>query len=118
MRKVSGFVNYDKSEFESPAALYDGDDERLERLWKSQYPLAEFSDPKNFKSYDELKARLDEVLLGDDRGVATAEDDTVNNATVSPSPVTPSTSTEEEDISKIDDTKDAMSYFNQLASED
>ena len=120
VRKVSGFVNYDKSEFESPSALYDGDDERLERLWKSQYLLGEFSDPKNFKSYDELKARLDEVLLGDERGVASAERDNVSHDTTVNTPQTPTenTSTDEEDINKFDESADAMSYFNSLANED
>lgn len=60
-RMVAGYLNYDQSTFESPSALSD-DDKELEKTWKSEYSLKEFVDPKNFKSYDELKKRLNEVL--------------------------------------------------------
>ena len=50
IRMVEGFVNYDKSEFESASALLEGDDAKLEELWKTQYALTEFTDAKNFKS--------------------------------------------------------------------
>jgi hypothetical protein len=62
IRNVEGYRNYDKSEFESPSALYEGDDEKLEALWKSEFGLKEFTDKKHFKSYDQLKGRLDKVL--------------------------------------------------------
>jgi len=62
IRQVEGYRNYDKSEFDSPSALLDGDDAKLEALWKKQHSLKEFLDPKNFKSYDVLKAKLDKVL--------------------------------------------------------
>jgi len=62
IRQVEGYRNYDKSEFESPSAVFDGDDAKLEALWKKEYSLKEFLDPKNFKSYDVLKAKLDRVL--------------------------------------------------------
>ena len=74
IRKLDGFQNYDKSEFDASSALYDGDDAKLEELWKSEYSLKEFLNPKHFKSYDELKARLNKVL-----SVATS---TVKAATV------------------------------------
>lgn len=61
IRNVEGYRNYDKSEFESPAPLLD-DDSEMEKVWKREHPLAEFIDPKNFKSYDELKGKLDRVL--------------------------------------------------------
>ena len=51
LRKVDGYWNYDKSEFEAPAPLLE-DDEALEKVWKSQYSLTEFTAPTNFKSYD------------------------------------------------------------------
>ena len=62
IRKVDGYQNYDKSEFESPSAIYDGDDDKLEELWKKEHSLKEFVEPKQFKSYDKLKERLDKVL--------------------------------------------------------
>jgi hypothetical protein len=62
IRQVEGYRNYDKSEFDSPSALFDGDDAKLEELWKKENSLKEFLDPKHFKSYDVLKAKLDKVL--------------------------------------------------------
>jgi hypothetical protein len=62
IRNVEGYRNYDKSEFESPEALFDGDDTKLEALWKKQFSLKEFLEKKHFKSYDQLKGRLDKVL--------------------------------------------------------
>lgn len=61
IRNVEGYRNYDKSEFEEKAPLLD-DDEKLEALWKQEYSLVEFLDPKNFKPYDDLKARLYKIL--------------------------------------------------------
>ena len=60
IRMVDGFVNYDKSEFDSPSQL--GDDSELETIWNSQHSLQELLDRDNFKSYDELKTKLDRVL--------------------------------------------------------
>jgi hypothetical protein len=61
IRKVEGYRNYDKSEFDDPRPLLE-DDEKMELTWKKAHSLKELVDPKNFKSYDELKARLDKVL--------------------------------------------------------
>jgi hypothetical protein len=61
MVRVSGFPNYDESTFLTPGPLSE-DDAELERIWKSEYSLKEITDPKNFKTYDQLKARLDDVL--------------------------------------------------------
>jgi len=60
IRKVEGYQNYDKSEFEAPGALMD-DDGELEAIWKREYPLVSFLERKNFKSYDEIKTRLNKV---------------------------------------------------------
>lgn len=54
--------SYEDSEFDRPSALLKGDDKKLEELWKSQYDLREIVSPDKFKSYDELKAKLREVL--------------------------------------------------------
>ena len=61
IRKVAGYRNYDSSEFDSAAPLLD-DDSQLEAVWNKQYALQEFVDPKNFKTYDELNAKLNRVL--------------------------------------------------------
>ncbi|MFZ9353431.1 MAG: single-stranded DNA-binding protein [Candidatus Nanopelagicales bacterium] len=60
-KNVAGYRNYDSSEFAPQSALLD-DDEALEALWKKEYSLAEFIAPNNFKSYEQLKTRLDTVL--------------------------------------------------------
>ena len=61
IRTVEGYRNYDQSAFATPAPLSD-DDAELEKIWKSEYSLKEFLEPKNFKSYEELKRKLEEVL--------------------------------------------------------
>ena len=62
IRNVEGYRNYDKSEFATPSALLEGDDAKLEELWKKEYSLKEFTEKKQFKPYDQLKSRLDKVL--------------------------------------------------------
>jgi hypothetical protein len=62
IRNVEGYRNYDKSEFSEKSAVFDGDDAKLESLWKSEHSLKEFTDKKEFKSYDKLKEKLDKVL--------------------------------------------------------
>lgn len=61
IRNVEGYRNYDSSTFESPAALFE-DDDKLEGIWKQENSLAEFIDPKNFKTYEELESKLYKVL--------------------------------------------------------
>ena len=114
IRKVGGFTNYDKSEFDSQSVLFD-DDAKLEKIWKSEYPLLPFLDASNFKSYDELKTRMQEVLGGDVRATApnatkTAED--VAEEMVEKKPSLKSKKPVEQDV---DDESDALSYFQKLA---
>ena len=61
IRNVEGYRNYDKSEFDSPSALSDNDDE-LETIYKQEHSLTAFLDRKNFKSYAELEGKLNMVL--------------------------------------------------------
>ena len=61
IRKLDGYSNYDKSEFVTAAPLLD-DDDKMETVWKSQHSLEEFVNESNFKSFDDLKTRLDTVL--------------------------------------------------------
>jgi len=63
IRKVDGYWNYDKSEFDSKSQLKSTDDE-LEAIYKKTHSLNDFIAPSNFKTYDELKTRLDAVLSG------------------------------------------------------
>ena len=115
IRKVDGYWNYDKSEFDAPSPIFKNDDE-IEAVWKKQYPLVEFSAESNFKSYDELKKRLDTVLAGTT---------TVGNVTTlmedEPIVSTPTVDTKEEPAPTPtvteDDEDDTMSYFEKLAEE-
>ena len=109
VRKVAGFVNYDKSEFESTSALLDGDDEKLEELWKTQYALTEFNEPSNFKSYDELKTRLSDVIGADIRSIA-SEDKRAEDVTLKETG-------SESSINNETEGDDALSYFEKLANE-
>jgi hypothetical protein len=76
IRNVEGYRNYDKSEFSSPSTFME-DDVEMEAVWKKQHSLQAFLDPKNFKSYDELKTKLNRVL-GLDNPVAMARKEAVN----------------------------------------
>lgn len=60
-RNVEGYRNYDKSEFADPAPLFD-DDEKMEAVYNKEYSLKALLDPSKFKSYEDLKKKLDEVL--------------------------------------------------------
>ena len=109
IRKVDGFWNYDKSEFETPAALLDGDDERLEELYNTKlHKLQEFVDPKAFKSYNELKEKFHKILTG-------------TSVTGSVETFAPKTSVAEavNKVEKIDSQKDdaTLEYFAKLADE-
>jgi len=64
IRQVEGYRNYDKSEFDKVSALLK-DDEKLEKVWESEHSLQDFLKPENFKTYEELKAKLVKVLSGD-----------------------------------------------------
>ena len=78
IRQVDGFANYDKSEFASPSPLYDGEDAKLENVWKQQHSLQGVLAPENFKSYQELEARFNTVIARDTGGdfVETIEEST------------------------------------------
>jgi hypothetical protein len=103
IRQVEGYRNYDKSEFDSITPV-DGDDAALEAIWKKEYSLKEFLEPKQFKSYDTLKAKLDKVLGLD--GVAPvktkAEDTILNTAKSAPS---------------LNENDEELDYFRSLAED-
>ena len=61
IRKVDGFWNYDKSEFDSVTPLLDSDG-ALEKVYDAEYPLKPFHEESNFKSYIELKEKMERVL--------------------------------------------------------
>ncbi len=122
IRKVDGYWNYDKSEFDTPAPLFD-DENKLNDIYTSLNSLSEIISPSQFKTYEELKTKLDRVL-GLTGGVATstaesiAEDQdevpwsNVNTESVADEPVI---SSAEPSVGESED--DAMDYFKKLATE-
>jgi hypothetical protein len=113
IRNVEGYRNYDKSEFGAPSALKDGDDAQLEAIYNQQHDLAEFADPKNYKSYGDLKTKLGRVLGEEAIAGAPTMAQAAQMNTPAPAPMAPATA---EDIPSEDD--DTMSYFARLANED
>jgi len=117
--KKDGFWNYDKSEFESSSVLGEFSDGQLEKIYKQQYALNEFTDAKNFKTFEELEARLN-LVLGNvqprvtaqlDAEVAEEEEEVFASKAPSwTSQVTDHKSSEEGD--------DSLDYFKKLAEED
>ena len=120
IRKVAGYRNYDSSEFDSAAPLLD-DDSQLEAVWNKQYALQEFIDPKNFKTYDELNAKLNRVL-GKVAPTTTAEETLIPQQEETDSWTESVTSeTESAPLSQspqADSDDDDIAFFKSLAEED
>ena len=118
IRKVDGYWNYDKSEFDSPTAIADND-ESIEEIWNKQYALKPFLAPENFKSYDELKSKLDKVLSGV-RNTGTAEDVAIPPAAQvsKPDVVEETVSAPTPAVVEDEDSDETLSYFSKLAEED
>ena len=118
IRKVDGYWNYDKSEFATPTPLLE-DDKALEGIWKQAYPLAEFEDPKNFKSYEDLEKRLNNVLgLGKAPAPVVADE---SEEEVTPQKWGKEVSEFREKAvaaSPVEDEENTLSYFQSLAQED
>jgi len=111
IRKVDGYWNYDKSEFEDTSKLFE-DDSEADKVWQSQHSLAEFTAASNFKSYDELKSRLDAVLSGTVK-VGNVADDLDDAPVAKPKVDTkPVTTKVETPVVEEDDT---LAYFEKLA---
>src|SRR5210317_944537 len=112
IRKVDGYWNYDKSEFEQPSRVKPTDEE-IDKIWKSQYALKPFVDPSNFKSYDELKEKLNKTLTGQ-RSTESLED--IDLPPVSNDVPTSSNNSVEKEETSTD--SDDLSYFSKLAEDD
>ena len=121
IRRVEGYQNYDKSEFDSPSALFD-DDAKLEKVYGQEYDLNEFTAPDKFKSYEDLDKRLkyvlglnqpvkrpvvDEELSSEDNDRGSFESAAPTPVPVVPDPVVESTAEEEDD---------SLSYFSKLVN--
>jgi len=131
IRKVEGYWNYDKSEFDSASALMD-DDDALEALWKKEYSLSAIVAADQFKSYEDLEKRLKMVLGQKTAARAVAEQEEVYES-YNTKPVSKEESVMEEleqsyarskspSLPKVtsvpdDDEDDAMKYFQKLVDD-
>jgi len=123
-KNVAGYRNYDSSEFAAQGPLL-GDDDAMEAVWKKEYSLAEFIAPSEFKTYDELKRRFDNVLGkksstnfdeeldGEDntRGSVKELDDDLREELSSLKPTRRAAAPVEDE----DDADETLSYFAKLA---
>lgn len=113
---VSGYWNYDSSEFEKPSALSE-DESKLESIFNAQHDVHEMIDPTTFKSYDELNAKLMVTI-----GTGVEENEAPRQVSV---PTAETTNTQEEFSAVFDkptgsapsDEDDLENYFKSLAAD-
>lgn len=121
-KNVAGYRNYDSSEFAAQGALLS-DDDAMEAIWKQQYSLAEFVAPDQFKSYEEMKKRLESVLGGKSARIDSEVEDEDDYRGPAPS-LTEDLRSELNNLKPTrsvavdDEDDDALSYFAKLASDD
>ena len=111
IRKVEGYSNYDKSEFEAPSALLE-DDDKMEEIWKSENSLKELVSEDKFKSFDELKTKLDRVL-----GLGSEFSSTPKSVDVPFDGGKPYTAPPKPAVESTNDGDESMDYFQKLAQE-
>ena len=111
IRKVEGYSNYDKSEFEAPSALLE-DDDKMEEIWKSENSLKELVSEDKFKTFDELKTKLDRVL-----GLGSEFSSTPKSVDVPFDGGKPYTAPPKPAVESTNDGDESMDYFQKLAQE-
>jgi hypothetical protein len=117
IRNVEGYRNYDKSEFEPLSAVAESDAE-IESVWNQQGSLKEFTDAKNFKSYDELKRKLAMVLGSTSSPMRSAEKIAESRMESEPTMSAPAMKAAAPKATSVDDDDDdALSYFSKLAED-
>ena len=123
IRQVEGYRNYDKSEFDAPSQLFNGDEAQLEEVYNKLYKLGEFTDPESYKSYAELKKKLFEVIGEAEvaTGFTTAQTVELNTTKEAVMPSSAESSIDEvvptvSSESNTDESgEDTLSYFAKLA---
>jgi hypothetical protein len=127
IRQVEGYRNYDKSEFDTTPTPVAESDEALNAIWEKQHSLNAFLDPSNFKSYDELKKKLDMVLANTGVRATTVEsvqptdaEDELFIETRMKAKTAPKVESKTDNTPpwSDDDDADNMSYFASLADDD
>jgi hypothetical protein len=115
IRNDDGYRSYDKSVFDSAGPLFE-DDDKLEAVYKQEQSLQALVDPKLFKSYDQLQARLNLVLglsktTAETRNTVEERDDVAPAAAAKSAPAKAIASSD-------DDDDDGLEFFKRLAEED
>jgi len=109
MKMKGDYLNYDDSAFDRTSSLHD-DEDFLEKIYNEIKPLTDFTSPDSFKTYDQLKARLDKVLARNQAPVKTNDStQVVDIDNVQASHVADST----EEV--VSDPDDALALFEQLS---
>jgi hypothetical protein len=124
-KNVAGYRNYDSSEFAAAGPLLD-DDDAMEAIWKKQYSLSELVAADQFKTYDELKKRLDYVLGS--KGSRRVDEEVAEEETYSRGSVKELDDDLRSELNNLQPTRraaavdededdDTLSYFQRLAEE-
>ena len=108
IRKVEGYRNYDKSEFATPSPILGGDDKLIEGVYDKLVDLREFTDPKNYKSYSDLKKKM-LAVLGEEAPALDAP------SAPAPEPRETEAAPAAREEAPADDADETVSYFEKLA---
>ena len=120
----SGYVSYEKSGFSASTPLLEGDDAKLEALWKKEYALKEFVAEDQFKSYEELSSRFTQVSKTSSATAVKAEDadpEDFRSKMSRGSQISENkkaSSAKKSIVEDEDDESEALSYFRKLAEDD
>ena len=113
IRQVEGYRNYDKSEFASASVLYE-DESKLETIYNMMHPIGEWADPANYKSYDELKKKLDTILARTSTPTMAQQSQLGEETAAAPmKELQPVTAAE---MPAADEDDDTLSYFAKIAN--
>lgn len=110
-KTVEGYPNYDSSSFDNKSALYNGDEEKLTKVIESQHKLSDLLDKKNFKTYDQLQEKLNNVLGNDEIDFIKP---TIVSSSIPPVPLSVQASA----MPVTDSDDDVLAYFNNLIESD
>lgn len=122
IRQVEGYRNYDRSEFDTPSALFDGDDSALESLWQKEFKLKDIVAPSEFKTFAALKEKHDSVM-GSGDPLETAMRKNNDNADIEfetppPKSMQQPKSTPKASIANTDDSDDDLALYAKLLADD
>jgi hypothetical protein len=113
VKKVEEYPNYDSSEFDTRSALLEGNETKLEEVWNKEHSLSALLDPKTFKTFDVLQARLLKVLKADSGKKSEPKESAPAKATLPK----PTTKTDPLPSFKVDEGDELLADFQDLMDE-